>query len=787
MKRKSAKSGNASGTAKLKNLPALRPEGMSLQQWQLALRCQAAAKGLFTVSELSDRWSPGQYTVSSPQSRRTYRVAFHGDGSDRNYCECFDFRTNNLGVCKHIEAVRMWLEERGKKPVTSLPKRSSLEMSYKGGRHLRLRLGPNAPEGLAMAAMRYFDDDFTAVAGMVADLPDFIEQARKLEPQFHCYPDALNFILEERDRRRRHALSATIKDSDIAAVLKTKLYPYQIEGIRFAFDAGRVLIADEMGLGKTVQAIGTAELMKEQNMVSSVLIVCPTSLKYQWKKEIERFTGSTVTVIEGAHTHRRDLYLDASFYKIVSYHTLANDIKVLGTLSFDLLVMDEVQRLKNWNTQIAQAARRIEADYCVVLSGTPLENKLEELYSVMQFVDQYALGPYYEFVDRHIITSPSGKVTGYRDLNEIGNILKPYMLRRRRRDVALQLPERSDKVLFVPMTKEQRQIHDECQSAVAQLVFRWQRNRFLSEKDRKRLLLLISRMRMVCDSTFIIDQKTRFDTKIGEALQLIQALTESGDEKAVVFSQWERMTRIFAEELDKAGIGYEYLHGGVPSSKRGELTENFRNDPAKRVFISTDAGSSGLNLQSASVVINLDLPWNPAVLEQRIARVYRIGQRRNIQVINMVAAGTVEERMLATLNFKSNLFAGILDGGEDQITLDDSKLNRIAESISEIIPDNLPSQSAMVADEEPEDKPEETDGATSPQRTTPQTDELLSKGADFISCLADTLRSPRATADLIDSLVHTDPDTGRAELRIPVESRQAVADIVGAFAKFFIK
>lgn len=760
---------------------------MSLQQWQKALRRLAADKGDFAVAELSDRWSPGQYTVTSPQSRRSYRVVFHGDDSDRNYCECMDFRTNNLGVCKHVEAVSIWLEKRGKKPVTALPKRSSLEMSYKGGRRLMLRLGTTAPEGLAMAAMRYFDDDFTAVPGMVAELPAFIEQARKLDPQFHCYPDALNYILEERDRLRRHTLLGTLKPTDIENVLNTKLYPYQIDGIRFAFDAGRSLIADEMGLGKTVQAIGTAELMKKQNMVGSVLIVCPTSLKYQWKKEIERFTGSSVTVIEGPHTHRRELYKTEAFYKIVSYHTLANDIKAFGTLRFDMLIMDEVQRLKNWNTQIAQAARRVESDYCVVLSGTPLENKLEELYSVMQFVDQYALGPYYEFLDRHVVTSPTGKVTAYRALNEIGTILKPYMLRRRKCDVAIQLPERSDKVLFVPMTKEQRQLHDECQNAVAQLVYRWQAHRFLSEKDRKRLLLLISRMRMVCDSTFIIDQKSRFDTKIGEALQLITAMTESGDEKAVVFSQWERMTRILAEELDKAGIAYEYLHGGVPSAKRRFLTENFRTDPEKRVFISTDAGSTGLNLQAASLVINLDLPWNPAVLEQRIARVYRIGQRRNIHVINMVAAGTIEERMLSTLNFKSNLFAGILDGGDDQITLDDNKLNRIAESISEIIPENAPAQGAMVAEDEPEDNRPEASGTETPHKETSQANELMAKAADFISCLADTLRSPEATAGLIDSLVHTDPETGRTEVRIPVENRNAVADIVGAFAKIFTK
>lgn len=750
------------------------PEGMTPAQWQRSLRRQAAAAGQFAVSELSDRWSPGQYTVTSPHSRRTYRTVYHGEGCDRNYCECMDFRTDNLGTCKHIEAVALWLQSRGKEPETALPRRSSIYMSYVDGRRLRLRPGTDASGELAIAAMRYFDDELNAVPGMVPELPAFIENARRIDPQFHCYPDALNYILEARDRRRRLQLLDSIDDAEIGGVLGTTLYPYQIEGIRFIFKAGRALLADEMGLGKTVQALGAAELMKRRNMISSAMIVCPTSLKYQWKKEIERFTGSTVTVVEGAAASRRELYPEPTFYKIVSYHTLANDIKALGLLTTDFLIMDEVQRLKNWNTQIARAARRIDADYCAVLSGTPLENRPEELYSVMQFVDQYALGPFYEFKARHIVSSDTGKTVGYRHLGEIGRRLAGCMLRRRKADVALQLPERTDKVLYVPMTREQSEIHDECRSAVAQLAAKWQRHRFLSEKDRKRLLLLLSRMRMACDSTFVIDQKTRFDTKIAEALQLVSAMAESGDEKAVIFSQWERMTRIMAEELDRAGIAYEYLHGGISAARRRTLADDFSHNPDTRVFLSTDAGSTGLNLQQASLVINLDLPWNPAVLEQRIARIYRIGQRRNIQVVNMVAAGTVEERMLSTLSFKSELFAGIFDGGDDQITLDDSKLSRIIEAVAEVVPAEPATQGSLVAENEENDE-------AAPQPETLAPEALLEKGMSFLGALARTLRSPEAKERLLDTIVHTGPD-GRTELRIPVESRKAVADILALFS-----
>lgn len=758
--------------------PTVCPEGMSLAQWQIQLRQQAARKDGLVVADMPDKNVPGSFSVSNAKTKRNYRVVYHGIASSWNSCDCMDFRTNGLGTCKHIEAVARWLKENGRTPETRLPRNSAIDVCYMGGRRLRLRIGATNPESVAMAAMRYFDDDLFAVPGMVSELPAFIEQARKLDSRFYVSPDAFNLILDERDNLRRRQLVTEMTDSELGSILHTQLYPYQIEGIRFAFGAGRSLIADEMGLGKTVQAIGTAELLKARRMATSALILCPTSLKYQWKREIERFTDSDVTVVEGLHTQRRELYGTPTFYKIVSYHTLANDIKVLGSLRSDILIMDEVQRLKNWNTQISQAARRIDSDYAIVLSGTPLENKLDELYSVMQFVDQYALGPYHRFVDNTVIAGPSGKITGYKNLNEVGQRLKGCMIRRRKADVALQLPERSDQMLYVPMTKEQQAIHDECKSTVAQLSMKWQRYRFLSEKDRKRLLLTLGQMRMVCDSTFILDQRSRYDTKVAEAVQLVRDAMENGHDKIVIFSQWERMTRIVGEELEHEGIRYEYLHGGVPSAKRGALTERFTSDPDIHVFLSTDAGSTGLNLQVASVIINLDLPWNPAVLEQRIARIYRIGQRRPIQVINLIAAGTIEERMLATLNFKSGLFAGVLDGGDDQITLDDAKLTRVTQALTEVFDEAAP----VAADREPEaEQPKTTDSDTSPS------DELMQKGLDFLSALSRTLASPEATEALLDNIVRTDPSTGRTTLQIPVDSRKTVENIFSSLAKLLTK
>lgn len=780
-----------------------RPDNLTLEQWQIALRRQAAEKEPFGISECNTKDTPGYYTVLSPVSRNEYKVVYRGEDSAWNYCSCMDFKTSQLETCKHLEAVKLWIAGNHKRVYSNAPAYTSLYLSYKGERKVCLRIGTNHEDEFRQLAEPYFMPDGVMRPEAITHIMDFLLAATRLDDTFRWYPDAFSYIVEQRDNAHRERLLENWPDKELDHLLKTSLYSYQKEGIRFAFRAGKSIIADEMGLGKTIQAIGVAELMKKAKLISSVLVVCPTSLKYQWKKEIERFTDSTAVVVEGSHLARKKLYDSECFYKIVSYNGMSNDIKILNTLRTDFLIMDEVQRLKNWKTQISQSARHIEAEYAVVLSGTPLENKLEELYSVMQFVDQYCLGPYYRFMDQTVMTSDTGKIIGYKNLNVVGERLKQVLIRRRKRDVALQLPERTDKILFVPMTKEQREMHDDFQLNVSQLVFKWNRNRFLSEKDRKRLLLCLSQMRMVCDSTYILDQKTRCDTKVEETMNILHNVFDSGEEKVVIFSQWERMTRLIAGELDKLGMQYEYLHGGVPSEHRRTLTENFTENPDSRVFLSTDAGSTGLNLQVASVLINLDLPWNPAVLEQRIARIYRIGQQRNIQVINLVASQTIEERMLGTLNFKSSLFEGILDNGEDTILLEDSKLDKIMDSIkvmTETVGEEKEESGNVVSAEdmeeasvtESEELQEETVAPVAPVveeeaagglKENPQ--ELIRSGLSFFSGLARTLQSPEATRQLVDSIVKVDEKTGETSLHIAVPDKESVANILNIVGKLF--
>ncbi len=797
----------------------VKPDGMKVDDWQRALRVQIAGEEPMIVSAVDERNVPGEYEVKNPQSKQIYKVVYRGDKSPWNYCSCLDFKTNRLCTCKHIEKVKVWISNtRGKRVHKELPAYTSVYLSYTEGRQVKIRVGTSCHDEFMQLAARYFDAEGVMFPYAYQDYEQLLQEAVQIDDSFRFYQDAIDYILEQREQLFRSQLIQRYTDKRLDELLSVSLYPYQKEGIRFAFQKGRSIIADEMGLGKTIQAIGTAELLRREGLADQVLIVCPTSLKYQWQREIQRFSKSVgyspehplTLVIEGNPMKRKEQYASDVPYKIVSYNCMLNDVKIWGQLKTEVLIMDEVQRLKNWKTQISIAARKIQSNYAVILSGTPLENKLEELYSVMEFADNFCLGPYWQFKDSSILMDDGGKVIGYKNLNQVGQIARQRLIRRTKKQVALQMPKRQDQNLFVPMTKEQMSMHEALQENVAKIVHKWRTMHFLSEKDRQRLMIFLSNMRMVCDSTYILDQKTRYDTKVAETMSILQSVFDNGDEKVVIFSQWERMTRLIAYELNKLDVDYEYLHGGVPSVKRGDLINHFTDNPDCRVFLSTDAGSTGLNLQAGSIIINLDLPWNPAVLEQRIARIYRLGQERNVQVINLVARETIEEKMLDKLRFKSAMFEGVLDNGEDTIFLgNESKLTAMMETLGEVIDEEQVEKSEKVADQPdidmeadaPEPLKEDKEASNQPDAELQQSEselpkpsavslepqQLVAQGISFFSGLAQTLQSPEATAKLVDSIVETDKETGESHLRIPVPDKQTVQSLLNMVGKLFAK
>ena len=676
------------------------PADLSPVDWQRGLRRQFGREQAFELENIGDEPFFSEFRVSNPASKSSYRVAIRGPGPGGNFCSCPDYATSELGTCKHIEFTLARLEKkRGAKAAFARgyqPAFSELYLRNDGKRSVYFRAGTDCPPGLRKAAADLFD---TAHDGILPDarlgeLEPFMALASKSGHEVRAYDDALDFIAGRRDAERRVARLEQLfprgaADPALLKLLKTPIYPYQAEGALFAVRAGRALIGDDMGLGKTIQAIAATEILARHFGVAQSAGDLPDLAQIPVAERDrcgfrDGAASTSARVINGGRAQREKDYALDDFCKITNYEKLSADLDLIAAWAPDLVIVDEAQRVKNWNTIAARALKRIDSPYAIVLTGTPLENKLEELISIVQFVDQHRLGPTWKLLHEHQVKDEAGRVTGYTGLEQIGQTLAPIMIRRRKSEVLRQLPSRTDQNLLVPMTEMQMLYHQENADIVARIVQRWRKTKFLSDKDQRRLTCALQNMRMSCNSTYLLDQDTDHGVKADELAALLEDLFAEPDAKAVVFSQWTRTHDILIRRLEARGLGYVSFHGGVPSEKRPALVERFRDDPACRVFLSTDAGGTGLNLQHASTLVNMDLPWNPAVLEQRIARIHRMGQKRPVRVINFVAKGTIEEGMLSVLAFKRSLSAGILDGGSGEISLGGSRLNRFMKDVEKV-------------------------------------------------------------------------------------------------------
>ena len=362
----------------------------------------------------------------------------------------------------------------------------------------------------------------------------------------------------------------------------------------------------------------------------------------------------------------------------MNYEQVVRDGEAINAWKPDVVVLDEAQRIKNWESKTSKAVKKLHTRYAMVLTGTPLENKLEELYSIVQFVDERRFGPAFQFLHDHRVLDAEGQLVGYRNLESIREKLEPIFLRRTRSEVLGQLPPRTDTTAFVELSDEQRVPYEEQKTALGRLLGK----NFLSDLDRKRVLACLANLRMICNSTFLVDRTTRYSPKLDEFAELLPGLTEH---KVVVFSQWETMLHLAAEVLNAQKIGFALLHGGLSGPERKAVLERFRTEPVCRVFLSTDAGGVGLNLQEADAVVNLELPWNPAVLEQRIARVHRLGQLRPVRVLHFVTRGTIEENVLKTLARKQALFSGLFDGESDEIAFAAGPASAFIDAVRSVI------------------------------------------------------------------------------------------------------
>ena len=676
MNRKSPRSGNRSskrkgGKAKavLKRQPAFRGWATSDAE-EIERRRWRGRTEIASVEPLEpDLACFGTFRTVSVTGG-SYDVEIRDLNAHRNSCGCRDFTTNGLGTCKHIEGVLHYLKNRGRRAFAAAAKagspRAEVFVPGDGGSTIDVLFAAqsddislNAAIGLRVEAMKHGDDSaLDALRAMASDHPDRIRVSRYLA----------NW-LEERQRVAHRAEDRERFLSEVAAepaafdLVRFPLLDYQRKGVLHLAFGERALLADDMGLGKTVQAIAACELLRRRRGIGRVLVVSPASLKAEWEEQIKRFCDHSAMIVQGRRGDRLKQYRKPAFFTLANYEQiLADGPDINTTLAPDVVILDEAQRIKNWQTKTARAIKGLHSRYAFVLTGTPLENRIEEIYSIVQFLDPGLLGPLFRFNRDYYVLDDRGRPEDYRNLDDLSRRLQPVMLRRRKEDVEGELPGRTVSNYFVSMTDEQRLRYDDYQGPASRLL-KLARNRPLTKQEFERLQMLLGCMRMTCDTPYILDPDVRDCPKLVELERILgDLLADRPQRKILIFSEWVRMLDLVRELAIEMGLDFAWHTGAVPQDRRRAEIARFRGDPGCRLFLSSESGGVGLNLQVADAVVNLDLPWNPAKLEQRIARAWRKHQSRPVSVVNLITEDSIEHRMLFLLDQKQGLADGVLDG-----------------------------------------------------------------------------------------------------------------------------
>jgi SNF2 family DNA or RNA helicase len=633
----------------------------------LAERREKAAKAAYKIRFADNIY--GEHTLTNEKGQK-FKVTLRDFENETGYIDNADLKTNKLGTTKHLmfafDAVRSRPQTYRKLDKTYPFGEIYLDPlnEYRITWHYPHKLKPK----IAVLLNKYFGDSQFVAEEKVKDFLLFIRDAEAV-PAVKIRPE-----VEEKVRRawEREMLETVEKEEKLDfSLLKTPLFPYQQEGVRFATFREGAIIADEMGLGKTVQAIATAIMKKKLFGFRKCLIICPASLKEQWKKEIERFCDEEAVIADGFPAQRREIYrAHPAYFVIANYETVLRDVKDMNAMQADFIILDEAQRIKNFSTITAQNIKKLEKKHALVITGTPIENRITDLYSVMQFVDASYLAPLWEFSYQHCYFDEhkKDKITGYYNLQQLKDRLRPVLLRREKRKVLADLPQVTEMTVPVSMHPDQADYHNGFAKGVASILHK----KYISPFDMQRLMLLLNNMRMVCDSTYLIDKETNCSPKLEELQHILTEKLDARNQpvKIIIFSEWVTMLNLIGQMLRENRIGYAQLSGKVAVKNRGKLVKKFETDPNCKIFLSTEAGGSGLNLQVADTVINFELPWNPAKKNQRIGRIDRLGQRaRQLTVINFLTRNSFEMQIASGLSLKQNLFDGILstDRGPDDV------------------------------------------------------------------------------------------------------------------------
>ncbi len=491
------------------------------------------------------------------------------------------------------------------------------------------------------------------------------------EKSFEGLPVTFKMSPKLKEIREQMLGEKVLKFSPIPKTVKAELRHYQEEGVhwlerlRLMYLNG--ILADDMGLGKTLQAI-VALTQHKGKAKNPALVVCPTSLLYNWQEECHKFNGKLKTlIIDGMPNQRKKLIKGVMDYDVIitSYSLLQKDIEAYDKVTFSYMILDEAQHIKNRGTRNAKSVKMIKAEHRMILSGTPIENSLDELWSLFDFLMPGFLGHYDRFVEKYVRLSGDEQT---KNLQYLRKKVAPFIMRRMKTDVLDDLPPVSENVYHCQLTKVQKELYKSyAESARDELVKLVERDGF--DKVQIHVLATLTRLKQICchPAIFAKEKAEMGDSaKYDMLVELLQTLIEGGH-KTVIFSQYTKMLQIMRNDFEQRGIRFNYLDGS--SKNRLEIVKEFNEDPNIPVFlVSLKAGGTGLNLVGADTVIHYDMWWNPAVENQATDRVHRIGQKESVSVYKLVTNGTIEEKIVEMQNRKRGIVKKIVSCDDEAIT-----------------------------------------------------------------------------------------------------------------------
>lgn len=469
---------------------------------------------------------------------------------------------------------------------------------------------------------------------------------------FRIDPALVEAVEGDAKKVQEAAALALLPDTEFASPLP--LFPYQRVGAAFLLKSGSAILGDQCGLGKTIQTLATVEAAK----ANKILIFCPSAVKYQWGEEIKKFIKSdeSFVVIDGNKKERDEQWKSDKRFYIANYELLLRDFEVINERTWDYILADEATKISNARAKQSKAIKKLKAKNRIAMTGTPISNRAEEVWNVVDFCIPGALGNYWSFLSRYCVKNRFGGIFAYQNLDELNQKLKRYMIRREKKNVLLDLPELILTDVPFKLSEEEHELYGKIKKEILFEIEQTDISKIENPMTIQMTLVKMTRLQQLTDSMELIGEQQK-SSKLDVLKELLQENVVNGD-KAIVFSRFSEMCKILGRELKE--YNPLIIIGETSNEERHKIIDAFNTDDEHKILVLSSAGQYGLNIQRANILFHYDQEWSLAKMVQREGRAHRIGQKKVVQVFNLLARGTMDMYVKKTLHGKAELSEGLL-------------------------------------------------------------------------------------------------------------------------------